>query len=274
MRDPDSSDLDALLRGAAPMWCDAADEQRIFAAAWTRVQSAMDDTVLAPDDLTRRRLDLIADRDLAARRRRRSARIAAVTVAVAMAGAGTAAAAEFISTRTGQHNSGWEISAGGSGELLDLGGTDLRQVVEESTADIPFPEGYETLHDKAVDSYGPDPGSGISENYLRTGIAGYAVCTWADAWVAADDSGDTTARAQATETLTEAVTWEPFVTFAEDHAEVAEERQSWLPRLADAARSGDRQGVLDAVADSYTCGYEYVPTIDADPAYRWHGLPR
>jgi hypothetical protein len=162
----------------------------------------------------------------------------------------------------------------GSGELLDLGGTDLRQVVEAFTADILFPDGYEALHQKALDSYGYDPGSGISENHLRSGVAGYAVCTWADAWVAADDAGDAEARAAATETLTESVTWEPFVTFAEDMGEFEEDYYAWHRALADAAGAGNRQGVLDAVADSNTCGYEYVPTIDADPAYRWHGLPR
>ena len=67
MIEPDSSGLDALVRSAAPVRCDAADEQRIFGDAWTRVQLAMDDATSA-DDLSRRRLDLIVDRDFAARR--------------------------------------------------------------------------------------------------------------------------------------------------------------------------------------------------------------
>lgn len=100
--------------------------------------------------------------------------------------------------------------------------------------------------------------------------------------MAADNAADLETRAQAARILAEAVSWEPFVTFAEDRglpspADSAGREpfyRGWLRPLAEAAGAGNRQGVLDAVADSATCGYEYIPVIDADASYEHHGLPR
>ena len=280
MTDPDGGALDALLRAAGTVRRDPADDERLFADVWDRIEASIDDdTGTAGDEFQQRRLDLIADRDAVTRRRRRAARMASVTLAVLVAGAGTAAAAEYLATRTGEHNSGWEIGAGGSGEILDRSGSDLRQVVEEATADIRFAPGYDTERATVLDRAGaPDPRTAISESHLRSDVAGAAVCTWADAWVAADHAGDAAARAQTAATLSEAVTWEPFLTFAADHqepipADSAREASYrwWLLPLAQAAAAGDRQAVLDVVADSHACAPEVIPVIDADSAYRWHG---
>jgi hypothetical protein len=281
MTDPDGGALDAVLRAAGTVRRDPAADQRLFADVWDRIEASIDDdTATTAEGFRQRRLDLIADRDATARRRRRAARVASVTLAVVVAGAGTAAAAEFLATRTGEHNSGWEVGAGGSGEIFDRSGTNLRRVVEEATADIRFAPGYDTERAAVLDRAGaPDPGTAISESHLRSDIAGAAVCTWADAWVAADHAGDVAARAQTAETLTEAVTWEPFLTFATDHQEPTPADSPpeasyrwWLLPLAQAAAAGDRQAVFDVVADSHACGPEVIPVIDADPAYRWHGV--
>ncbi|MGY1856704.1 hypothetical protein [Modestobacter sp. SYSU DS0290] len=281
MRDPDDDELDALLQRAGTVQRTGAEDEQVLSDVWSRVQAAMDDDPVSPgDDLQRRRLGLIGDREVAARRRRRTARLATVTLAVVVAGSGTAAAAAYIATRTGEELTGWEVGAGGSGEVLDWAGTDLAQVVEETTADIVFAPGYAAQRDRALAYFSrPDPGSTGTESGLRSEVAGYAVCTWADAWVAADGTGDVAARTAAAETLTAALTWEPFLTFAADHQEPvpAESPENgsyrwWLRPLAEAARAGDRQAVLDAVADSRTCGWEYVPVIDADPAYELHGV--
>ncbi|MQA36125.1 hypothetical protein [Modestobacter roseus] len=281
MREPDGDELDALLRDAGRVQRTRAEDEQVFTDVWSRVQAAMDDDPAGSgDDLQRRRLGLIGDREVAARRRRRTARLATVTLAVVVAGSGTAAAAAYIATRTGEELTGWEVGAGGSGEVLDLEGTDLAQVVEEATADIVFAPGYAAQRDRALAQYGQhDLGSAITESHLRSGVAGLAVCTWADAWVAADATGDVAARAAATETLSAALSWEPFLTFATDHQEPLPAESTgegsyrwWMRPLAEAARAGDRQAVLDAVADSATCGWEYLPVIDADPAYEWHGL--
>jgi hypothetical protein len=279
MWDPESADLDVVLRSAAAAPPDPATEERVFAEAWSRVQSSIRDGARTADEtLEVRRLDLIADRDLAARRRRRGARLASITLAVAVAGAGTAAATEFISTRTGQHTSGWEVGAAGPGEFLNLGGTDRDQVFEQVVDGIPFPAGYEAQRSWALNFYPRETDSAVTDSRLRALVAGNAVCTWADAWIAADDAGNAAARDAATTTLVAAVSWEDIR--ADDIPDAVpiqgtDQRRSywgWLPPLAQAAEAGDHQAVLDAVAGSYFCSYHVLPVIDADPGYAYAGL--
>jgi hypothetical protein len=283
MRNPDSHDgLDALLRSAATVQRDRADEERVFSDVWSRVQASIDDDGAAPsgDAVQQRRLNLIGDREVAARRRRRAARLASVTLAVAVAGSGTAAAAAFIATRTGEETTGWEVQAGGPGELLNLGGTDRRQVFEEVIGDIPFAPGYEAERDYTLNSLPQESDSAITESHLRSRTASYAICTWADSWVAADSAGDAAAREAAAGMLAESVTWEPIQTFNEAHGEpdpmdpstgvdpgAGGSYYGWLRPLVQAAQSGDRQGVLDAVAIGHQCSPEVLPVISTDAHY-------
>jgi hypothetical protein len=277
MRDPDRHDLDVLLRDAATVQRNTAEEERIFSDVWSRVQASMSDgATTSGDAVQERRLDLIADREVAARRRRRAARLASATLAVVVAGGGTAAAA-FISTRTGEELTGWEIEAGGSGEVLNMGGTDRSQVFDEVTADIPFAPGYEAQRTWALESYPRETDVRISEEYLRSRMAGNAICTWADAWVAADDAGDVAARTEAAAVLAEAVSWKDIVESDTPDAIILESGEHlsyrfWVRPLADAAVAGDRQALLDTVAHSYSCSYEVLPVIDADPDYEYHGV--
>src|SRR3954470_18077027 len=105
MRNPDDPRLDSVLCGAAAARrLDAEEADRVFADAWSRIQASIGDDE-RDDAHQARRLDLIADRELASRRRRRAARVASITLAVAVAGAGTAAAADYISTHTGEQTS-------------------------------------------------------------------------------------------------------------------------------------------------------------------------
>jgi len=274
-------DLDMLLRSAATVQRDPAREERTFADVWARVQATMKDAAATPDDaVLDRRLALIADREMTARRRRRAAKVASVTLAVVVASAGTAAAA-FVGTRTGEKNTGWEVGAGGSGEILDQGGHDRRQVFEQVTSDIRFAPGYEAQRDHALDFFPQESDSAISESHLRSWTASNAICTWADAWVADDNAGDLTAREVATGTLAESASWEPIRTFNEDHDEpdpmdpntgvdpgAGGSYYGWLRPLAQAARSGDRQGLLAAVAIGSHCSPEVLPVISTDPDYR------
>jgi hypothetical protein len=278
MPHPETSDLDALLRSAAPVQRDPAEQERVLSDVWSRVHAAIaDGPGITDDGVQGRRLDLIADRELAARRRRRATRLASLTVAVAVAGAGTAAAAEFISTRTGQHNSGWELDAGGSGELLDMGGSDRSQVFDEVTADIPFPPGYEPQRTWTLEFFPRETDSSISEEFLRSWVAGNAVCTWADAWVAADTAGDAPARSAAADALARAVGWPDIVGSDVPDATVLPSGEHlsyrwWVQPLADAAQAGDRASVLDTVAHSTACSYQVLPVIDTAPDYEYAGV--
>src|SRR3569833_2258087 len=283
MRNPNShGNLDALLLSAATVKRDPADEERIFSDVWSRVQESMTDGAATADGAGYdARLALIADREVAARRRRRAARVASVTLAVAVAGAGTGvAAAAFLATRTGERTTGSDVPAAGSGELLNLGGTDRRQVFDQMTADIPFAPGYEAQRDWTLDFFPQDSDSRITDSSLRSWPASHAICTRADAWVADDNSGDLAARQTASAMLAESVSWEPIQTFDQVHGEpdpmdpstgvdsaAGGSYYGWLRPLSEAARSGDRQGVLDAVAIGHQCSPEVLPVISADADY-------
>jgi hypothetical protein len=270
--------LDALLRSAAPPPLEAGTEDRVVAAAWDRVHAAMDaGTGDSGDELAQRRLDLIADRETAVRRRRRMARVASVTLAVAVAGAGTAAAADFISTRTGQELTGWEREAGGTGEVLNMGGSDRPEVFDDITADIPFAPGYEEQRAWALGFFPSETDVRTTESNLRSWMAGLAVCTWADAWVAADDADDMAARDAAATVLVEAAGWEDITANDTPDAQITESGEHlsyrwWVRPLAEAAQVGDRAALLDTVAHSATCSYHVIPVIDLAPDYEYAGL--
>src|SRR4051812_7718856 len=163
----EQTDLDALLRSAAP-GRGPVDEERVFAHVWSRLETAFDDGDQPRDDLQSRRLDLVADREVSSRRRRRAAKVASITLAVAVAGAGTAAAADFWSTHTGEVTTGWEVDAGGRGEVLRLDGTDRDQVFDELTADLPFPAGYEAQREYALGFYPAEENHAVTEGTLRS----------------------------------------------------------------------------------------------------------
>lgn len=272
MNELDNHTLDVLVRGAAPIPGIAEDDERVFTETWSRVQASIhDDAVTAGSAEPQRRGDLIGGRVAAMRPRRRGVKLAAVAIAAAVLGGGTAAAATgFFSTRTGRHNSGWQVTAAGSGELLNTGGTDRARVFDEITADIPFAPGYERQRAWALDFFPSETDSVLSEGALRSWMAGNAVCTWADAWVAADTAGDVTARAAATTVLTEAVTWKDIVESDQRDAIILDSGEHlsyrwWIRPLADAARAGDRAALLATVAQSIACPDQVLPAIDAAP---------
>lgn len=274
MDELESHDLDALLRDAETFSGATDDDESVFSDAWSRVQASMcDDGASFSDTAQQRPLNPVHDRALSRRPRRRAARLTAAAVAVVVVGSGTAAAAAtFLSTRTGEHTSGWQVDAGGSGELLNTGGTDRPQVFSEVTADIPFAPGYEIQRVWALEFFPGETDSVLSEESLRSWIAGNAVCTWADAWVAADNAGDGEARAAATAHLTEAVSWKDIVESDFPDAIILDSGEHlsyrwWVRSLADAARAGDRAALLDTLAQSTGCSYHVLPVIDVAPDY-------
>lgn len=277
-------ELDRLLHAAVGPT--PAEDQAVFDDVWTRVSSALDQpdlgqgmTGVAAIDQGRTRVLLRCAES--ARRRKRARRLATAALAVAVASSGTAAAADYISARTGQTLSGWEVGAGGSGEVIDHGGDDLGAVVAAETADISFPVGYEAQRVFALNVYAPaEGGSATTRSHLRSSIAGAAVCSWADTWVASNRSGDAATQDAAAAQLQSSVAWEPFLTFASDHQEPApadsttpgDSYRWWLRPLAEAAAAGAREQVLDLVAESHACTYQLIPVIDGDPDYPEAGV--
>jgi hypothetical protein len=250
------------------------DAEAVADDAWARVQRGM---IRAESSDAGHERRLLARDELAARRRRRPARVASISVAVVLAGAGTAAAADYLATRTGEETVGWEQGAAGRGELLNPAGTDRAEVFDGVTADIAFPPGYEAARQYALDFYPPEADSRVTEGVLRSNLARAAVCSWADAWIAADDARDPTAAATATSVLVAAPTWSDIVENDRTDAEIRPDGTTrsyndWVPAVAAAVSAGDRQAVLDAVAGSHACSHEVVPVMDADPDYPLAGV--
>jgi hypothetical protein len=269
--------LDELLRRAAgDELIDPTAADQMFADVWSRVRSAASgDHGAQAGERSRRRLDVIANAEAAARRRRRLVRGVSVGVALAVAGGGTAAAATYIATRTGKHTTGWQTSAAGPGEILNMAGSDYGQVIRQITADIPFAPGWEHERELALhDGYlAPEPGSVITTSAVRGHVTNYAVCSWAAYWLAADVAGDDASRAAATRTLSQSLTW-PSVTALDQHpsptgqqTDQGPTRFGWLPPIISAAQAGDRQRLVTAMDDhsvnSACSSPRYTRTITA-----------
>jgi hypothetical protein len=267
-------ELDRLLRAGARPVPNGDDARAQADDVWARIQRTIVEDEPADGAIDRR---LSARDELATRRRLRPVRVASITLAVVLAGAGTAAAADYLSTRTGEELTGWEQDAGGRGEVLNPAGTDRADVFDEITDDIEFPPGYESARQYVLDFYPAEADSRVTEGVLRSNVARAAVCSWADAWVAADDDDDTAARYAATAALTSASEWPDIVDNDIPNAEyqpdgMGRSYNGWVPPLAAAAVAGDRQALLDEVAGSHACSPEVIPVIDTDPAYPLAGV--
>ncbi|NAZ80968.1 hypothetical protein GTR02_03955 [Kineococcus sp. R8] len=225
-----------------------------------------------------RRLDVVAAQQVRARHRRRLARVSAITLTLAVASAGTAAAATYLAAHTGQHTSGWEATAAGPGEVLRQDGSDYLDVAAQLTADIPFSADHQAQRQAQfrAGSLAPGTDAQITVSALRAQVAQNAICTWADAWIAADTTGhstvDVSARRTATSTLTASLTWsavtdvDPTPSASGARADAGAEtgtRFGWVPAIATAAAAGDRAAVLGAVAASDRCSPAMTPAITA-----------
>ncbi|WP_328294049.1 hypothetical protein OG218_15135 [Kineococcus sp. NBC_00420] len=306
MGEHDEQRLTRLLRHADPAPLDAVTVEDIYERAWEAIRAGMAEEhrtadatggrnaestagtagtagTARPAQVAARRLDVIAAADARARRRRRVARTSAITTAVLLAGAGTAAASTYLATRTGQHTSGWQMQAAGSGELLNLEGDDRVQVMRELIADIPYAPGYEDLREAepVTGSLRSEKNAQVSDSAARAWVARDAICTWADAWVAADSSRDRVARDAATAALAGSLQWpavrevdpDPSPTgYLGDEGVGSPTQFGWVPGIVTAAQGGQRQAVLDAVAHDYSCFPEYTPAMNEDPDYA--GPPR
>lgn len=283
--DGDEPRLAQLLRRAEPAPLDPATAERVYEQAWQAIRAGIAEepggaslTGPGTDRGAVRRLDVIAAADARARRRRRLTRTTAITTAVLLAGAGAAAAGTFVATRTGVHNTGWEVDAGGPGEDLDSDGSDRTKVFTDLIADIPFAPGYERLKaaELVTGQLKPEPGAVVSEGAARGYVARDAICTWADAWVAADAAGDRAARETATRGLAGSLRWpavrdldpDPSPTgYVGDSGVGSATLFGTVPRMIDAAQDGERQPVLDAIAVDGWCLDDYIPATLADPSF-------
>ena len=150
---------------------------------------------------------VLAERRRTARRRFAVRRVIAVAVLLALVG-GVAAAATmvFVPTRTHTYTPRWAISGGGPGEMLNVRGTDFRQIALGLSAGIPYPSGYGSWRryvvQRAIEPYGC-----VGSGEIRGEFAMSAMCAWVIDWRHARLSGDRARASHDARVLLGALRW-------------------------------------------------------------------
>ncbi|MBB6625720.1 hypothetical protein H5V45_00165 [Nocardioides sp. KIGAM211] len=235
---------ETLLRGADPARSRDADETLDRAAldrAWQQVVTSMPSS--GP-------------------RRRPGRTVVAGLAAAALLGLGGTAAADVLSSRTGQYVDREDWQAGGPGEELDPRGEDFRQVVADETTGIPFPS--DEARQLSLDAQVADQRRGIEGEPVRvstSAMAGFvandAVCSWASTWARATRAGDRPGVQQATDALVGATDWDAVVVLQR----LEPERFDWLAGVAQAARGTSVRAMGASLAAEVYCPLALIPDL-------------
>lgn len=196
-------------------------------------------------------------------KRSRRTMVAGAAGALVLAVAGTAAAS-VLSSHTGVYQKDHESQVlGGPGEQLDPRGEDLREVIAEATADIPFPAGTarQISLDFQVIDLRPDPGdtepTRTSTGAVRGWVANDAICSWSNEWVRASTAEDLVDKQRATAALGAASRWPIVVTLQS----LDSDRFKWLPRIQRAALGTSTSALENALIPTVFCARALVPDM-------------
>jgi len=210
--------------------------------------------------------------------RRRARRIVATpramlafVVAVGLLGAGAAAATQlFIPTRT--HGL---IMGRGVGALINVDGSDFRQVALQISSDIPYPQGYGSWRDAVISREyqdqqdacmpGPIPGCmpKMPAGQLRGAFAASAFGAWVLDWRHAMMTGRTAAAAQDARVISGALRWKaisaedphPSMSVPGDTGTTHPSDFGWMIPIIQAVGTGELARVDQAlVGDSFDGG--------------------
>lgn len=185
-------------------------------------------------------------------------------VAVGALGITGAAAAGVFSARTGGYPSGWEVKAGGPGEILDPAAPDWSQVLGEELAGITYPSAE--TEQISYDFQRRDMvGGKVSTGALRGFAANDAICAWANEWAAGKATRDQEAVVRATQALDAAATW-PAVTALDPEQKMRTRTASTL----DGEQS--QWTTAPASATSPSSGPQPTATPSTRWAPRWPGM--
>jgi hypothetical protein len=144
------------------------------------------------------------------RRRRLKAVLVGGSVAIVLGVGGTAAAASLLSAHTGKGPIDHEdVVLGGPGERLNPAGEDFPQVVIDETRGIPFPsEQARAISNRTQTTELRNEGLGlVSVSALQGFTADDAVCSWANRWASAVESGDEAGKRTSVASLMGASAW-------------------------------------------------------------------
>jgi hypothetical protein len=189
-------------------------------------------------------------REVRPSRRRRLTRprtVIVIAAAVASLAGGTAVATRlFVPTYTHTYPPKWSIIGAGPGQILNIRGTNFRQVAAGLASDIPYPRGYASWRAWVVPMETTNNWR-IPSGQLHGEFAMSAICAWIIDWRDATLRADGTRATHDAAVLSGALHW-PAVTAWDPHPKVSEPGDGgthhpstfgWaIPYIA-AARAGD-----------------------------------
>jgi hypothetical protein len=132
--------------------------------------------------------------------------IAIAAVLASLAGGTALATRLFVPTYTHTYPPKWAIIGGGPGQILNIRGTNFRQVAARLSSDIPYPAGFASWRAWVV----PMETTGdwrIPAGQLHGEFAMSAICAWIVDWRNATQSGDRTRAVRDAAVLDGALRW-------------------------------------------------------------------
>jgi hypothetical protein len=219
----------------------------------------------------------------APRRRRFASRPRAALAGVAAfallaAGVAVAATQLFVPTHTHEYPPKGMIVGGGPGELLNLDGTDFRQIALQISSDIPYPAGYGSWRDSVISSEyqtqqdvclpGPSPGCKpkVPAGQLHGALAASAFCAWVLDWRHDMMTRRQAAAAAESRVISGALRWKavtawdphPSMSVPGDMGTTHPSEFGWMIPFIQAVRTGDPAQVDKAIVSDATYGGQFA----------------
>jgi len=207
-------------------------------------------------------------------------RAALAGLAAVLLGSGVAVAATnlFIPTHTHQYPPQGMVTGGGPGELLNVDGTNFRQVALEISSDISYPAGYESWRQSVISSeyksqqHACAPGSPggcmpkVPSGQLHGAFAASAFCAWVLAWRHAMMTGRQAAAASDARVISRALGWKavtdwdphPSLSVPGDGGTTHPSEFGWMIPFIQAVGSGDLVGVDKAIVNDARNGGQFA----------------
>jgi hypothetical protein len=212
----------------------------------------------------------------------------AFVAAVGLLGAGVAAATGlFIPTRT--HGL---IMGRGVGELINVDGTDFRQVALQISSDIPYPPGYRSWRIAVISSEykdqqdaclpGPIPGCmpKMPAGQLHGAFAASAFGAWVLDWRHAIMTGRAAAAGRAARVISGALHWKavsaedphPSMSVPGDMGSTHPSEFGWMIPIIQAVRTGELARVDHAIVRDAFDGGQFSIAVDTGLGIERRGL--
>lgn len=174
------------------------------------------------------------------RRRRRRRRILTGAAGLAILGVAAPAAAGYVQLHTGIFG----VENGHRGEYLRLDSPDVMGIAQHFETQYPLPPGGSWA---AVESRLRSTHAGVAQvgqaGVLEEAVGFESQCQWEQAWLRADETGDSSGASRDAAVLSQVASWHVITAYADSTGGVI----TLARQVADAARRGDRTPVQQAV---------------------------